>query len=233
MWPRTIPSSESMPSPLVGDTARQAVWTIHILYTKKKYSTRKETVNIPWCVPSCPETSSEAARPAGSWESQCRVSSMKYDLNKFPTDARFVCNKDPPPPNRLPEWGGGGPKNSPVQRLPTLSHLRNLRLPPRLNWIPLSSGLLRGVRWSETDVLGLGPTFKGPAVQEEAWPLKKRQIGNPEKSVLDHLTTRNNTEDGRIQHEIYQYPWTVKHWRYNHCRINPSKSSGYYMYHHA
>ena len=31
-----------------------------------------------------------------------------------------------------------------------------------------SSGLLRGVRWSETDVSGLsiGPVFKGQAIQE-------------------------------------------------------------------
>jgi hypothetical protein len=159
MWPPTIPSSESMRSLLVGDTARQAAWTIHILYTKMKYSTRKETVDIPWCVPSCPETSSEAARPAGTWGSQCRVVSMKYDLNKFPTDARFVSQSAA----RM-VGGGGGPKNSPVQRLPTISHLQNLTLPPQLNWIPLSSGLLRGVRWSETDVSGL--SVPPPRVQQ-------------------------------------------------------------------
>ena len=144
MWPRTIPSSESMPSPLVGDTARQAVWTIHILYTKKKYSTRKETVNIPWCVPSCPETSSEAARPAGSWESQCRVSSMKYDLNKFPTDARFVCNKDPPPPNRLPEWGGGGTEEQPRT---TFTYTITLAKPQASAAVELNSSVFWVITW--------------------------------------------------------------------------------------
>ena len=41
--------------------------------------------------------------------------------------------------------------------------LRVLRLPPRLNCIIPSSGLLRGVRWCETDisVLPVGPVFKG------------------------------------------------------------------------
>ena len=34
----------------------------------------------------------------------------------------------------------------------TANYLRDRRLPPRLNWILQSSGLLRGVRWFETDV---------------------------------------------------------------------------------
>ena len=45
----------------------------------------------------------------------------------------------------------------------------------------------------------IGPTFKDQAVQEEAWPLKTRPIGSPETSVSDHLTPRDNPEDGRIQ----------------------------------
>ena len=43
--------------------------------------------------------------------------------------------------------------------------LRNRRLPPRLSWILSSSGVLRSVRWLETDVSGLpiGPIFNGQA----------------------------------------------------------------------
>jgi hypothetical protein len=63
-------------------------------------------------------------------------------------------------------------------------------------WIFPSSGLLRGVRWFETDVLGLpiGSIFKIQAVHV----LKTRSTGSPETSVLNHLTQRNNPEDGRI-----------------------------------
>jgi hypothetical protein len=40
--------------------------------------------------------------------------------------------------------------------------LRDLRLPPRFKSLLPSSGLLRGVRWFDTDVSGLpvGPVFK-------------------------------------------------------------------------
>jgi hypothetical protein len=43
--------------------------------------------------------------------------------------------------------------------------LSDRRFPPRLNVILSSSGLLRGVRWFETDVSGLhiGPNFKDQA----------------------------------------------------------------------
>jgi hypothetical protein len=43
------------------------------------------------------------------------------------------------------------------------------RLPPWLKWILPSSGLLRGVRWFETDVSGppISTILRGPAVQEE------------------------------------------------------------------
>ena len=43
------------------------------------------------------------------------------------------------------------------------------RLPPRLNRVLSSYGLLRGVRWFETDVLGppVGPILKGQAVLRE------------------------------------------------------------------
>ena len=44
--------------------------------------------------------------------------------------------------------------------------------------------------------------FKGVALQEEGTvcPLKMEQIGNPETSVYNHLTLRNNTEDGGIHY---------------------------------
>jgi hypothetical protein len=47
--------------------------------------------------------------------------------------------------------------------------MRRLRLGPRLKLIPPSSGLLRGVRWFKTDVLGLpiSPIYKDQTVQEQ------------------------------------------------------------------
>ena len=62
--------------------------------------------------------------------------------------------------------------------------LRDRTLPPRLNWILLSAGLWRGVRWFETDVSGLA--------------LKGDPIGSPETSVSNHLTPHNKPEDGRV-----------------------------------
>jgi hypothetical protein len=53
------------------------------------------------------------------------------------------------------------------------------RFPPRFNWIPPSSGLSRGVRWSEKHVSGLVP----------------------ETSVSDHLTPWNNTVGGKARVE--------------------------------
>ena len=46
--------------------------------------------------------------------------------------------------------------------------LRDRWFSPGLNWIFQSSGLVRGVRWFETDVSGpaIGPIFKGQTVQE-------------------------------------------------------------------
>ena len=57
-----------------------------------------------------------------------------------------------------------------------------------------SSGLLRSVRWFETEVseLPIGLIFK------ESWPLNMEQVGSTETSVLNHLKSRNNPEDGRI-----------------------------------
>jgi hypothetical protein len=48
------------------------------------------------------------------------------------------------------------------------TYLRDRRLPLRLTWVLQFFGLLRGVRWFETDVSGLliGLIFKGQAVQE-------------------------------------------------------------------
>ena len=60
----------------------------------------------------------------------------------------------------------------------TLYFLWGRRLPPRLNWILPSSGLVCRVRWFETDVSGL--------VSIEAW-----NVGS------NHLTPRTNPEDGR------------------------------------
>jgi hypothetical protein len=47
------------------------------------------------------------------------------------------------------------------------SGMRNRRLPPQFNSVLLSSGLLRGVRWFETDFSGLpiGSIFKGKYIQ--------------------------------------------------------------------
>ena len=83
--------------------------------------------------------------------------------------------------------------------------VRDRRLPPRLNRILPSAGLLRGVRWFKTDVSGLPirPIFKGQDQDVHvsswtSWPLKTWRIRSPETSVLNHLTPRNNPEDGRI-----------------------------------
>ena len=79
-----------------------------------------------------------------------------------------------------------------------------------------SSGLLHGVRLFETDISGppISPILKGQHVQEiyVGHPLiseiknslickafKMAQIGGPETSVSNHLTSRNNPEDERIQ----------------------------------
>ena len=82
---------------------------------------------------------------------------------------------------------------------------RDRWLPPMLNWILPSSGLLHGVRWFETDVSGLpiGPIFNAQAVQDPwhftALRLKMAPAGSPKTSVSNHLTPRNNPEYGRIQ----------------------------------
>jgi hypothetical protein len=70
----------------------------------------------------------------------------------------------------------------------------------RCGWTELFR-ILRGVRWFETDVseLPVSPIFKNQAVQEEAWSLKMRLIGRSETSFSNHLTPRNNPEDGKIQ----------------------------------
>jgi hypothetical protein len=79
--------------------------------------------------------------------------------------------------------------------------MRGLRLTPRLNWILPSSGLLRDVRWFETDVSGLriGSILNVQAIQEDTWLSKVGLLGSPETSVLNHLTSRSNSEYGRIQ----------------------------------
>jgi hypothetical protein len=76
---------------------------------------------------------------------------------------------------------------------------RDRRLPLRMNWILPPSGLLGGMRLFETDVSGITVSriFKSQAVQE-ARPLKMRPTAL-ESSISNHLTPRNNPEDGRIQ----------------------------------
>ena len=78
--------------------------------------------------------------------------------------------------------------------------VRGLRFPPRLKRVLQSSGLLHGVKWFETDVSGLhvSPTVKSQT-SWTAWTLKLGPMGNPETSVLNHLTPRENPEDGRIE----------------------------------
>ena len=74
---------------------------------------------------------------------------------------------------------------------PTECTMCDHRLPPWLNRILQSSGLLRGVRWFETDVLRIPSSWT-------VWPLKMGIITNPETSVLYQLTPRNDPEDERI-----------------------------------
>jgi hypothetical protein len=75
----------------------------------------------------------------------------------------------------------------------------NMRRFKYITSIP-SSGLLRGVRWFDTDVSGvpIGPIF----TLEDG-------IGNPKTSVSNHLTLRNNPEAGRLQ--------------FNHCESLQSR----------
>ena len=70
--------------------------------------------------------------------------------------------------------------------------LRDPRLPPRLNWIPPSSGLW-GVNWFETDVSGLPvcPILKCPSPSFKMGP-----TCSLETSVWNLPTPRNNPEDG-------------------------------------
>jgi hypothetical protein len=63
-----------------------------------------------------------------------------------------------------------------------------------------SSGLLRGVRWLKLtfrDYLSV-PSSRVKLSSLTLWPLNVGEIGNPETSVLNHLTPCNNPEDGRI-----------------------------------
>jgi hypothetical protein len=57
--------------------------------------------------------------------------------------------------------------------------MRDLRFPPPLKWILPSSGLLRGIRWFETDVSGppIGPIFLGSLALEGGIDRKSRKVG--------------------------------------------------------
>ena len=108
------------------------------------------------------------------------------------------------------------PYNNRHHNLKFRTTMRNRRLPQRLNWILSSPGLLHGVRWFETDVSGLhiSPIYKGEL------PLKMGPKGSPETSVSNHLTLRNNPEDGIISTIIFVLSFilhsgdvSVKPWR--------------------
>jgi hypothetical protein len=74
-----------------------------------------------------------------------------------------------------------------VSKKSVLVTMHDRMLQPRFNWITSSSsGLLRGIRWFQTDVSGLpiGSIFKGTE--------------SPTTPVSNNLTLRNNAEDGRI-----------------------------------
>jgi hypothetical protein len=74
--------------------------------------------------------------------------------------------------------------------------VRDRRVPPELNWILLSPGLLRGVRllWNRR----FGTTYRSHfqrsryAPPRTSWPLKMRPIGSPETSVLNYLPRWKN-----------------------------------------
>ena len=74
----------------------------------------------------------------------------------------------------------------------------DLRLSSRLKWTLLSSGLLRGLGWFNTDVSGrpIGPIFKDKAVQDD-------RLDSPETSVWNDLTMCNNQENEIIQYVTY------------------------------
>jgi hypothetical protein len=71
----------------------------------------------------------------------------------------------------------------------TAQFLRDLRLPPRLNWILPSTELVRCVRWFESDVSGLlfGPIFKCQNIQK---PLEIGPKGTFETSDSNYLTAQ-------------------------------------------
>ena len=70
------------------------------------------------------------------------------------------------------------------------------RLPLQLYWILLSSGLLRGIRWFQTDVSGL-PVQSSRAKKKTSWPSKVEPTGSPKTLVSDNLMPHNNPEERR------------------------------------
>lgn len=67
---------------------------------------------------------------------------------------------------------------------------------PRLKCIFPSRGLLRGVRWFDTDVSGLPVSLMFSLTVEDGGP-----IDSAETSVSNHFTLRNNHEAEIIQFE--------------------------------
>ena len=135
-----------------------------------------------WKPTSCSETSvTTNLRRVTSQKSKYRVNI-----------AAEVCNRD---------WYI--PVSSPVTLTPgTVSFLLERKLPPRLNWTLPFPGLLRVVKWIETDVSGL-PSWT-------SWPFKIGPLSSPETSVSNHLTPpRNNPGDGRIHTSFFFKPQTM------------------------
>jgi hypothetical protein len=69
-------------------------------------------------------------------------------------------------------------------------------------WILTFSGLLRGVRWFETRRFGITyrSHFQGSRCPFwTSWLLMMGLVGGLETLISNHLTPRNNLEDGRIQ----------------------------------
>jgi hypothetical protein len=88
-------------------------------------------------------------------------------------------------------------------------HLRNLRLSPRLNWILPYSGLLGGVwqfkNWCFCATYRFHVQGSSCPRRRRVVPLNMGATGNAETSVSNHLTPRNNPEDGSIQTLLCSY----------------------------
>ena len=88
--------------------------------------------------------------------------------------------------------------------------LHNRSLPPRLNWIILYSGLLRGLRWFKTNVSALSVQSSRVKLSKKTdWPLNIGHTNSPETSVSNHLTQNPRrqpatTQNLSLRHSIQQ-----------------------------